>query len=762
MDIDSQLMQQLQLVFKVELEEHLQVMSDGLLALEQGLEADAQQILMEEVFRAAHSLKGAARSVSQPEIAEITHCLESIFSLLKKEQLVYSTELFNALLQALDNIKLLSQNQKSLTATQLKALLETLRVFLRPATTVTNKQATKKKSVSPAIVTEKKEPAIVAIAETIVATLEKDIVEEPLIKATSAEDATSDKNYTVLAQDVTQLSLISEELQISKLQLKQHTSDFHNLCLNLDRLMGNLNESFFQHLDTRQREKINVISSEINHEINQSFSSFHNVRQLNSHFQLLAQDLEYNVNKMRLVPFSVLLAPLQRIVRDLSQQQDKQINFTITGSDIKIDRHLYKTLHNPLLHLINNAIDHGIESKTARVNKGKNPQAQLSLVISKTGYNINILLSDDGKGINLNKVKQKIVKQKMLSVDDVELLSEEQILDFLFKQGFSLSEIITDISGRGVGLDIVKTNLLSIKGDISVKTKLDKGTEFLLNLPALLTSESGVLISLNQQKFTLQGHSIERVENIHSDKLVFLNNQLLLPATDLNANPISFYYLAELLQISEHDIDYHDLYNCIFISDGQKTIALIVDEIIGELELIIKPFSYPLVHVPFAVGMTTLGSGELVPVLNANELINSAFNTSYNLKPQPKTNDSLKQNILVVDDSNTSRTLEKNILEQHGYQVTALINGQLAWEELQHNNAYDLIITDVEMPLMNGFELVEKIKNQPSTEAIPTIIVSSLNSEQDKRRGIQVGADAYITKDLFDSDKLLTIINQLL
>lgn len=753
MDIDSQLMQQLQLVFRVELEEHVQVMSDGLLALEKGLELEAKQELMENIFRAAHSLKGASKSVSQAEIAEITHCLESIFNLLKKEQLEYSTELFNTLLQALDKIKLLAKDQKNLTEMQLRALLEKLRVFLRSPSSI-NKQTTITDNIS----IDKNTSSVIATKEIISATS----VPKTSDKKLSEENILEDKNYTVLAQDVTQLSLISEELQISKLQLKQHSSDFHSLCLNLDHLVSNLNESFFQYLDTRQREKMAVISAELGHSVAESFSLFHNVRQLNSRFQLLTQDLEYSVNTMRLVSFSVLLAPLHRIVRDLSQKQCKQINFTITGSEIKIDRHLYKTLHSPLLHLINNAIDHGIESKIERVNKGKNPQAQLSLAISKSGHNIHILISDDGKGINLNKIKAKLIKQKLLSTDEIELLSEEKILNFLFKQGFSLAEIISDISGRGIGLDIVKTNLLRIKGDVSVKTSLNKGTEFLLSLPALLTSESGVLIVINQQKFTLQGHNIEKVADIARKNLILLNGNFLLPAKYSTDDPIPFYYLTELLNIVEDNIEYDDILSCVFISDGQKTIALIVDEIIGELDLIIKPFSYPLEHVPFAIGMATLGSGELVPVLNGNDLIKEAFSSTQSLKSQPKRERSAKQNVLVVDDSNTSLTLEKNILEQYGYQVTALVNGQLAWEELQHNNAYDLIITDVEMPLMNGFELVDKIKNQPSTEEIPTIIVSSLNSEQDKRRGIQVGADAYITKDLFDSDKLLTIINQLL
>ncbi len=373
-----------------------------------------------------------------------------------------------------------------------------------------------------------------------------------------------------------------------------------------------------------------------------------------------------------------------------------------------------------------------------------------------------ISLSDDGSGIDLNALRQKIVKLQLLSASEASSLSNEAALDFIFKSGFSMAPILTETSGRGVGLDVVRTNLRKIKGAISVKTVFKHGTEFTLTLPAALTSESGILIQASGKKFALQGYNIERVMDVDSETLLFLNGKNLLPTAD--AQPISIYYLSQLLGLAEAIPHQKKTLATALITDGERKIAVIVDHIIGEQDLIIKPFSYPLLSVPFAVGMAVLGSGELVPVLHAGDLIAAAFVSQQSLiNPESITSEPVTaQKILVIDDSATSRTLEKNILEQHGFVVTAMMNGLQAWQELQKNPHYQLIITDVEMPLLNGFELVEKIKNSPSTRDIPTIIVSSLNSEQDKRRGVQVGADAYISKDSFDSQLLLTIINQLL
>lgn len=767
MEISPQLMQQLQVVFKAELAEHLETMTGGLLALEQGGSPAQQQEILENIFRAAHSLKGAAKGVSQQAIADITHRLESIFSLLKKGHIPVSSALFDSVLQAIDKIKLLSDSA-AIDSADLKLFLNQLDDCLNyqglnNRLSVTGNEEPQKSSLTA--------PENKPVSNNLPADARPSLPFETVIPAPPktaitdsipflSSDSSQQASYSVLAQDVNQLSLVAEEVQTSRLQLKQHLLDFQQLCSNLDHLSNSLNEHVANYYTTSRDEKLTYAVIELNHLSANALNSFNNLRQLNTHLYQVSQSLVTSVNTMRLVPFVLLLAPLQRIVRDLSQQQQKKINFIIEGDEIKIDRNLYKILHAPLVHLINNAIDHGIELPEQRLMQGKTEQARLRLKITKLGANVVISLSDDGNGIDLNSIRQKIVKLQLLSAQEAQLLSNDAVLDFIFKPGFSLAPILTEISGRGVGLDVVKTNLRSIKGSIVVNTTPKQGTEFILTLPVSLTSESGILIRIHKQKFALQAYNVERVADIKKEVLFFLQGKNLLPSAD--GQPVNIYPLAELLGL-ETTPTHTKILATVLITDGEKKIALIVDDVIGEQDLIIKPFSYPLLSVPFAVGMAILGNGELVPVLHAGDLIAVACTAQHALKTESALAQPLvQQKILVVDDSPTSRTLEKNILEQQGYQVTALPDGLQAWQELQKNPHYDLIITDIEMPLLNGFELVEKIKNHPPLHHIPTIIVSSLNSEQDKRRGVQVGADAYITKDSFDSHRLLTIIHQLL
>jgi two-component system chemotaxis sensor kinase CheA len=769
MEISPQLMQQLQAVFEAELAEHLETMTGGLLALEHEENTEQQQQILENIFRAAHSLKGAAKGVSQNTIANITHRLESIFNLLKKRQLVRSKPVFDAVLQAIDYIKLLSMSS-NIDPTELEELLDKLDNYLGDANTgndslssllaaeIDHNDVASSDFSSDVTQTTTALPPVSEISE-------KQSAETPKTTTTassSASDADINQqaSYSVLAQDVTQLSLVAEQLQTSRLQIKQHLHDFQQFCFELDHLTGQLSEYVSYQSFSNQNEKLNHAVIALAHLSVNALNSFNYLRQINTQFQQVSYSLTSAVNTMRLVPFSMLLTPLHRIVRDLSLQQQKKLKFVIEGEEIKIDRNLYKFLHAPLVHLINNAIDHGIETPAKRLAQGKTETALLRLKIIKFGSSVVISLSDDGQGIDLNAIRQKILKLQLLSAQEVKALSNEAVLDFIFKSGFSLAPILTEISGRGVGLDVVRTNLRKIKGSISVQSILKQGTEFILTVPVSLTSESGILIRANKQKFALQGYNIERVADINKDELFYLNGKNLVPLP--NGQAVNIYPLTELLGLETPASNQSKRLATVFITDGERKIALIVDHIIGEQDLVIKPFSYPLFNVPFAVGMAVLGNGELLTVLNASDLIETAFASQSSLKMEAESVYGVAKKVLVIDDSTTSRTLEKNILEQQGFQVTALANGLAAWQELQKNAQYDLIVTDVEMPLLNGFELVEKIKNHAATCHIPTIIVSSLNNEQDKRRGVQVGADAYITKDSFDSQRLLTIIYQLL
>jgi len=744
MALDEELIQQLLLVFDVELAEQTQLMTQCLLALE--VEDDTQcdeQLHM--LLRAAHTIKGAARGVGLHDIVEVTHKVETLISAVERNRLELSKGLISLLVEALDCTQdiFYAQHNHQNYVFDLPDLLNRLDwyssqgvVELSPRqideplkkTTLSNKRQKIDKVKSEKLVHKVRESEIL---------------------------------YSVSENDMNALSMLSEDLHITQLQVKHLLKNYQQLSNELATLSRYFegDESIQSQTNRRTLELVNELSQLSHHTTN----TYNQQRPFSAHFTQMVNTLGQTVNSLRLVPFSMLLAPLYRVVGDLSQQQpNKKVDFIIEGAEIKIDRYLYKNLHTPLVHLISNAIDHGIESEEIRRQQGKKIPATLTIHISQQANELHIDIKDDGCGIDPVFIQNKAVKQGIISQERARALSVQESLELVFTPGFSSVDIITPISGRGMGLDIVTSNLRKIKGSISINSNINKGTEISLKFPAILNSEQGLLVKVFNQVFALPGYHIDWVKDSDRQEIRNINGRLLLAnqAQEL----VSVFYLAELMGLpkTEKQNFEHEALACVFISDGNRRCALLVDDVLDEQELIIKPFSYPLLKVPYAKGVTMVVSGELVPVLSSRELIAQARLLKFSATIEAEIHVQVQpQKVLIVDDSITTRTLVSNIMKKNGFDVSLCINGLDAWQELIQNQQYALLITDIEMPIMDGFELVEKVKNNELTRAIPTVIVTSLNSEYDKLRGVQVGADAYISKDRLDTDSLLTIVQQL-
>jgi len=743
MALDDALMQELLLVFEVELDEQIQLMTTALLALETLDGADYQSALT-ELLRSAHTIKGAAKGVGQEDIVEVIHRVESIISGLEKGTVAESFDLFALLLTSLDAVHAIfrSQRDKKPLGFDLSEQLGELNYCLEA------KKARPQNRVAKSRVERQSTDAQSA----------KVSLHKPIEKIALNEEQSS--SYSVPSEAINTLSVITDDIQTANLQFKQLLQKVHQLSINLGNLNSDLNEELTT-ADLANHQKLYELAADFSRVSHEATNLYNERRAFSLQFNQLTHHLESSVNSLRLVPFATLLAPLYRVVYDLSKQQNKEINFIVEGGDIQIDRYLYKNLHTPLVHLITNAIDHGIESTETRQEIGKNKQAQLSLKIIKQANNLLIHIKDDGRGIDLKLIKQVAIDKLIISKNDADTYNDQQLLNLIFRSGFSSAKMITTTSGRGVGLDIVRANLRKIKATIEVQSSVDRGSQFSLTLPAMLSSEQGLILLITEQYFVIPTYSIEWVKDVQRQQLTELNEQVFL--LDKNQQPVSCFYLSELLGLPKAAEKQDDILHAVFLSNGEESIAVFVEQVIGDQEIIIKRFSYPLTKVEYSVGMTHLADGQLVPVLNAEELINKAPFAQVS-KPMNNADKAEVQQkkVLVVDDSITTRTLILNILQQQGFAVTALINGVEAWQELQNNKHYDLIVTDIEMPLLNGFELVKKLKSSESLSAIPTIIVSSLNSDEDKSQGVQVGADAYISKDMLDTESLLNIVNQLI
>ncbi|QXM06190.1 hybrid sensor histidine kinase/response regulator [Crassaminicella indica] len=470
------------------------------------------------------------------------------------------------------------------------------------------------------------------------------------------------------------------------------------------------------------------------------------------------------IKSIMLLPFSSILEMFPKMVRDLSRYVGKEIEFISSGEEIEIDRRILEEIKDPLMHIVRNCIDHGIEEYEERRRLKKPLKGTINLtVIQVSSDRVEIEISDDGAGINIDKVKEKAVKNKLLTQEQVDNMNDESAKMLIFKSGISTSDIITDISGRGLGLAILYEKVQKLEGNISVKSERGKGTTFTITLPITISTHRGILVKVAKQYFVIPTGKIEKVIRVKKDELKIMENMATIL---LDEGIIPVIKLQDLLEIKEPkiEVDSRDIFPILIVKDMKHKIGLSVDEIIIEQEVLVKRFNKQLKRVRNISGATILGSGQVVPILDVSDLIKSSLKSdgqALNMIMDMKKENTEKKCIIVVEDSITSRTLLKNILETQGYSVKTAVDGLQGWRMLK-SEKFDLVITDVEMPKMDGFELITKIREDNELSEIPVILVTSLESREDKERGIDVGASAYIVKSDFQQNNLLEIIKRLI
>ncbi len=493
---------------------------------------------------------------------------------------------------------------------------------------------------------------------------------------------------------------------------------FHLMIENLEQLVSDLTE------DTAQLRSVNVI-------------------------------LENEVLAVRLLPASNLFPNLERLVRDLGQSLGKRAKFETSGGEIGLDRKILDGLRDPLMHMIRNALDHGLETPEARKTSGKPEMGTIKLEVQQSGSNIDIRLSDDGAGINTERVAQ--VAQAKGLISHGATLDPAQTLELLFAPGFSTAATITQTSGRGVGMDVVRENIRALNGSISLQSQTGRGSSFQLRLPATLATSRVLVVKVADSHLAIPTNATLRVARVRASELLEQDGQ---PAAIFDGRAIRVTDLADLLEMPR-SIPSPDGWRVLVNMVSQnKSLCLIVDALIGEQEIVIKKLGYPLGQVAHLQGAAVLDSGMLVPILNAETIIQRGLTQTSVSQPKPL---SLKTKIriLIVDDSITTRSLERTILENAGFETRVAINGLEALDILR-SDTIGLVLSDVEMPLMDGFALTNEIRNTEAFKHLPVILVTSLNTPEHKQRGAEVGADAYIIKSEFDQNILLETVARLL
>jgi two-component system chemotaxis sensor kinase CheA len=462
-----------------------------------------------------------------------------------------------------------------------------------------------------------------------------------------------------------------------------------------------------------------------------------------------------------MVPFQTLVLVLERAVRDVAHSEAKQVNFRIDGSEVELDKQVLETLKDPLLHLLRNAVDHGIETPAVREAAGKPPGGTVILTVQQRGSEVHIKITDDGQGFDQQSLLEAYRQRNGNNLP--ENLADDDIMGLAFLPGVTTTHQVTTISGRGMGLDVVRQRIESIQGRIAVESSPGQGATVRLVVPTSLAMTRGLLVQVGKEGYVIPLLSVEKI--VEPDASFVVSGKWMLKVDDAAVPLVSLSQVLERPAAPKKEKASNPIAVVIGVSD--QRLALLVDDIVTEQELAVKPLGKPLQRVRNVTGAALLGSGEPVVVLNPADLVKSARGvTAAEIAPvvDKHTEEAVEvapHSILVVDDSITTRTLEKNILTAAGFLVTTATDGTEALKRLEEKSI-DLVVADVQMPHMDGITLTQELRRSADYQTLPIILVTSLESPEDREKGMVAGADAYIIKRGFDQAELLATIARLL
>ncbi|MBI2987614.1 MAG: response regulator [Deltaproteobacteria bacterium] len=761
---DKDFLTKLLSTFRVEAEEHLKLMTAGLLELEKTATAEKQMPIIENVFREAHSLKGAARAVNMTEIELLCRSLESVFAAWKRKELAPSPELFDLLHQAVDSLSLLLASTDSERATPAKARVRELSENLERAlkeTPLAAKQKTPRKKEQEHPVAPPSEPAPVVVEE-------KPASAETVRVATAKLDA-------VLLQ--------AEELLSAKLATGQHAADIGDINAALSRWKrewakiqpdaGAIRRTFEKKAQdgaagNGRLTKIIEFLDWNHHAITEIESKLAALKRSaeQDHRVLggMVDDLLADMKKVLMLPFGSILESFPVLVRNLSRDQGKDVELLIEGGEIEVDRRILEEMKDAFIHLVRNCIDHGIENPEEREKKKKPPKGTIRIAVTqKNGSKVEILIFDDGRGIDLTKVRASALKLGLITQQEAESLSDSEALSLAFRSGVSTSPMITDLSGRGLGLAIAREKAEKLGGAIAVESNLGVGTTFQMVLPLTMATFRGIPVRVDEHLFVFPSTQVERVAQVEKEKIKTVENRETI---ELDGQTVSLAHLGDVLELPRKSPpqDSRDAVLVALITQAEKRIAFLIDEVLNEQEVLVKSLGRQLSRVRNVAGATVLATRKLVPILNVFDLMKSAVTVSGKaLRPgaAPLEKEKAKKtSVLVVEDSITARTLLKSILEAAGYDVKTAVDGVDGFTQLR-SGEFDIVVSDIDMPRMSGLDLTAKIRSDKKFADLPVVLVTALESREDRERGIDVGANAYIVKSSFDQSNLLEVIQRL-
>ncbi|GBD98256.1 chemotaxis protein CheA [bacterium BMS3Abin07] len=738
--------------FLAEAEDHLGVLEKGFLDLEKN---PSELSEVQELFRAAHTLKGSAALVKLNIISEVAHSLEDVLESIRDGNTPVTRSVIDWFLHTHDSMKFLiseiisgNPEKKEIAAEVQESLKE---VF-------------SEKKISKNIYSEKKK-----------------VIPEKRQEARRKQDIEVSSNYVrVHVDNIEQMMNLVGELTILKNYLLSETKEVLNLQGEVNyansRLIKEIDEfssryaysipdkisyvdtllEDFRELEFDRYDELNLFARKL-HEIIDDITE--GIKSLTGSFvqfsdhvktmERLNTDMRNLISQSRMVEAGRLFQRFTRTIRSLAHQSDKKVRFVVSGTETRIDKVIYERLSDPLLHIIRNSISHGIESPEERVSKGKSEEGRISLLARREGNSVVIDVKDDGRGVDLKSVHRKAVKMGILQKG--ERLTKGRLISLLFRPGFSTHEETDMMSGRGVGLDVVREAIAELNGKISVATSEGKGTIFRIKLPLTLVIINTVKLKAGGIEFVVPSSLIQ--ELIEVDMHQYDREKESVPLRESHVQGKDLCDLLRLDPVRPGTKIPAIVFNLML----GKQVALLVDEITGQEDTVIKPLGRFLEGLRYYAGVSISADGKLMPVLSPVGLLERPIEIEESIRSKGKDVER-GRNILIVDDSLSVRKFVSIILEQKGYNVYAASNGMEALTIIDEHPV-DLIITDLEMPVMHGYELLRELKRRGLSWTIPTVVLTSRGSEKHKEKAASLGAKDYLIKP-FEEETLLQTVSR--
>jgi len=767
-------------LFQAESEEHLRILEDGLLALES---EPSNKALLEGVFRAAHSLKGNARMLGLREVEVAAHTFEETLGAVRRGQVTLTAEAVDGLCRNIDGLR------RSVIEA-VTGVTPVLPFNPPPPTIAVPPEPTPEVIEGPSAAEPvRSEPAALSIVPpqtwhvTAAPTNDGGARSAPPMPPSPAVDTNRDSPGTfkidtirVEPEKLDRLMTIAGELTVTTSRVARGMADWEALAalreewgreIRIRRtLLRDIESQWKEHAaykrllglqeqEQERWERLDTLLGRVKQLAYEDVTRLENV----------TGEMGEAIQSVRLMPFTTIFGLFPRMVRDLIRTQSKELEFLIEGAENVADKRILEEMKDPLMHMIRNSVDHGIESPEERVRRGKPRSGTIRLRVQPTASHIVLELEDDGRGLDVDAIRRTALKRGVCREDDLAVMTEDQVRRLIFEPGFSTSPLVTDVSGRGVGMDVVHANVERLKGSIEIESEPGRGCRFRIYLPLTLATTRVLLVQAGGQTFALP------VEHVDTALLLSASDIFRTEGRDTicrNGEPISLASLAHLLQLAPSrqrlaSSGAGSRQPCILLKVDGQLLGLVVDGLIDEQQVLIKPLGPLLRRVPNLSGATILGTGAVCLVLNPSDLIKAARQqgggVAAGVQPEVAAKRTQKT-ILLSEDSITTRTQEKRILEGAGYAVVTAVDGLDAFQKLG-TRQFDAVVSDVEMPNMDGWALAARIRAMPQYKELPIVLVTSLASDEDRRRGVDVGASAYITKGTFNQNTLLEALRRL-